>query len=124
MQHTTQFFKLSTYCHAWQLCLRAAVLAGFWAASLLLVVMTMTLGAQDTKEVSAKVLTMMSIGDSEYLAASSVDKEQFQKMITEMVAGMDANGDALKGARYPQPVSFQIRMIKNNLKKYVFIFLY
>jgi len=55
--------------------------------------MTMTLGAQDTKEVSAKVLTMMSIADSDYLAASSVDKEQFQKMITEMVAGMDANGD-------------------------------
>ena len=36
---------------------------------------------------------MMSIADSDYLAASSVDKEQFQKMITEMVAGMDANGD-------------------------------
>jgi hypothetical protein len=53
----------------------------------------MTLGAQDTKEVSAKVLTMMSIADSDYLASSSVDKEQFQKMITEMVASMDANGD-------------------------------
>jgi hypothetical protein len=47
--------------------------------------MTMTLGAQDTKEVSVKVLTMMSIADSDYLAASLLDKEQFQKMITEMV---------------------------------------
>jgi hypothetical protein len=45
----------------------------------------MTLGAQDTKEVSVKVLTMMSIADSDYLAASLLDKEQFQKMITEMV---------------------------------------